>query len=144
MRGERNHQWSVPEDAAFERAPVLGHDQLLRPTSNDSLRLEGEGAKGDIVEYLHVDENAGKFYHEMKQDVEPYLKRVADMVSAGGTNAGKNKAKDFYLAASVPQVVIYKWLNARGLKMSDFKHDIVDEFLNDSDNAAFRVWKGKV
>lgn len=145
MQGEQvKHEWSVPEDAVYERAPVLGHDQLIRPTTSDSLRLEGEGSKGEIVEYLHVDENDGKFYHEMKQDVEPYLKRVADMVSAGGADAGKNKSKDFYLAASVPQVVVYAWLNKRGLTMKDFKDDVIDEFLNDSDNSAFRVWKGKV
>lgn len=143
MQGAQ-HEWSVPEDAVFERAPILAHDQLIRPTTSDSLRLEGEGSKGEIVEYLHVDENDGKFYHEMKQDIEPYLKRVQDMVSAGGHAAGKNKAKDFYLAASVPQVVIHAWLNKRGLTMREFKHDVVDDFLNDSDNSAFRVWKGKV
>lgn len=138
------HEWSVPEDAVFERAPVLGNDQLIRPTAIDSVRLEGEGVKGQIVEYLHVDEIAGKFYHEMKQNIEPYLDRVADMVSAGGVDAGKNKSKDFYLAASVPQVVIYAWLNKRGLTMKDFKNDVINEFLDDSDNSAFRVWKGKV
>ena len=144
MQREQVHEWSVPEDAVYERAPVLGHDQLIRPTAADSMRLEGEGKKGDIVEYLHVDENAGKFYHEMKQDIEPALKRVADMVAAGGTNAGKNKDKDFYLAAHVPQVVVLDWLKKRGLTIKDFKHDVIDQFLNDSDNAAFRVWKGKV
>lgn len=138
------HSWSVPEDAVYERASYLAHDQLLRPTAVDSVRLEGDGSKGEIVEYLHVDENDGKFYHEMKQDIEPCLKRVADMLSAGGSNAGKNKAGDFYHAMHVEPVVIYAWLNKRGLTMRDFKHDVIEDFLNDSENSAFRVWKGKV
>lgn len=144
MSEQQVHDWSVPEDAVFERAAYLEHDQLVRPTTSDSVRLEGEGAKGEIVEYLHVDTHDGKFYHEMKQDVEPYLKRVADMISDGGSNAGKNKAGDFYLAASVPKIVIYAWLNKQGLNMRDFKRDVIDKFLNDSENEPFRVWKGTV
>lgn len=136
--------WSVPEDAVFEKAAVLSHDLFVKPTAPDSLRLEGDGGKSEVVEYLHVDENDGKFYHEMRQDIEPCLRKVAELVSDGGTSAGKNKAGDFYLAAKVPLVVVQAWLNKRGLKMSDFKHDILDEFLNDSDNGAFRVWKGRV
>ena len=135
---------AIPEDAVFEKAPHLAHDQLAKPTAQDSLRLEGDAEKGEIVEYVHVDTNDGKFYHEMKQNVEPYLKHVADMVADGGSNAGKNKAGDFYLAASVPKIVIYAWLNKHGLTMQDFKHDVIDKFLNDSENAPFRVWKGAV
>lgn len=141
---QESQDWSVPEDAVFEKAAHLEHDQLVRPTTSDSVRLEGEGAKGEIVEYLHVDTNDGKFYHEMKQDVEPYLKHVANMVADGGSSAGKNKAGDFYLAASVPKVVIYAWLNKHGLTMKDFKHDVIDKFLNDTENQPFRVWKGQV
>lgn len=145
MLGEqKTTEWKVPEDAVFEEAPILGHDRLLKPTSNDAMRLEGDGIAGDIVEYLHVDENDGKFRHEMKQDVEPYLKRIRQMELDQGANVGKNKAGDFYLAASVPQVIIHAWLNKKGLKISDFRGKIIDDFLNDSDNSAFRVWKGKV
>jgi hypothetical protein len=136
--------WSLPDDVVFEKAEHLPHDQLIKPTAKDSMKLEGDGSAGQIVEYLHVDENDEKFYHEMKQDVEPYLDRVKDLRDIGGSNAGKNKDKDFYLAASVPQVVIYAWLNKRGLTMQDFKHGVIDDFLNDSDNAAFRVWQGRV
>lgn len=145
MQGEQvKHEWSVPEDAVYERAPILGHDQLIRPTTSDSLRLEGEGSKGEIVEYLHVDENDGKFYHEMKQDIEPCLKRVREMCLDGGSDAGKNKSRDFYHAMHVEPIVIYAWLNKRGLTMKDFKNDVLDQFIDDPDNSAFRIWKGKV
>ena len=146
MQGEHavyaNKEWEVPEDAVFEEVQVLGTDQLIKPTANDAWRLEGEGANGDIVEYLHVEDD--KMVHEMKQDVEPYLKRIREMEHAQGSNVGKNKAGDFYLAASVAPVVIHAWLNKRGLTMKDFKYEVVDNFLNDPDNSAFRVWKGKV
>lgn len=143
MSGEQPG-FEIPEDAVFEKAPVLRHDELIKPTTSDAMRLEGEGDLGEIVEYLHVDENDGNFVHEMKQDVEPYLKRIRDLEHEHGNNVGKNKAGDFYLAASVPPVVIYAWLNKRGLKIGDFKGPVIDEFLNDSDNGAFRVWKGRI
>lgn len=143
MSGEQPG-FEIPEDAVFEKAPVLRHDSIIKPTSSDAMRLEGVGSEGEIVEYVHVDENNGSFVHEMKQDVEPYLKRIRDLEHEQGNDVGKNKAGDFYLAASVPQVVIHAWLNKRGLKMSDFKGPVIDDFLNDSDNGAFRVWKGRV
>jgi len=141
---EDQASFEIPEDAVFEKAPVLRHDSLIKPTANDAMRLEGVGAHGDIVEYVHVDEHGGSFVHEMKQDVEPYLKRIRDLEHEHGNDVGKNKAGDFYLAASVAPVVIYAWLNKRGLKMADFKGSVIDDFLNDSDNSAFRVWKGRV
>jgi len=53
------------------------------------MRLEGVGSEGDIVEYVHVDENNGSFVHEMKQDVEPYLKRIRDLEHEQGNDVGK-------------------------------------------------------
>jgi hypothetical protein len=132
------------ENEVFEKASVLGHDNLIKPTANGSLRLEGEGAKGDIVEYLHVDDVEGKFYHEMKQNIEPVLNSIHQLELERGSGIGRNKKNDFLHAAHVPLVVLHDWLNKRGLQMRDFKHSVVDDFLNDTDNKAFRVWKGRV
>lgn len=136
--------FELPEDAVFEAAPVTAHDAVVKPTVSDSLHLDGRSSRGDVVEYLHVDETEGKFVHEMKQDVEPTLEWVKQQHSLYGNSSGKSSSGEFYHAARVPLVIIHAWLNQKGLKMSDFKGEIVDKFLNDSENAAFRVWQGRV
>lgn len=135
--------FELPSDVVFERAPSMQRDSVIAPTSADAMHLEGSSANGGIVEYLHVDDVDGVFRHEMKQDIEPYLKRVHDLVQARGKDAGKNIGKDMYLAASVPHVVLQGWLNERQLHMSDFKGQVVKDFLNDQNNKPFRVWQGK-
>lgn len=50
------------------------------------------------------------------------------------------------LVASVHPAVIHSWCAARGITMSQFMCDqkLSKQFLEDPDNAAFRVWKGAI
>lgn len=114
------------------------------PLTNGPIHLEGSIDRGQVEEHLHFDETGGTFTHEIKADVEPVLDYVKDQHSMYGKQAGKNKEGDFYHAARVPTVVIQAWLNVRGLTMADFKGEVIDRFLNDSENAAFRIWQGRV
>jgi hypothetical protein len=119
-------------------------DFAVRSRSADAERVSGNSEDGDVVEYLHYDEAEKTFSLEMVQDVEPVLDNVKELRNNGGNDAGKNKAGDFYLAGSFPQIIVYAWLKLRGLTQRDFKGQVVRDFLNDSEHAAFRVWPGRV
>jgi hypothetical protein len=134
----------IPEDAVFEKAPVTPADKVVKSAFSDALHLDGNSKKGEVVEYLKFDETEGKFAHELRQDVEPTLDWVKAQHLEQGSGVGKSKSGEWYHAASVPTVVVYAWLNRYGLKWADFKGDVVDKFLADSENAAFRVWQGRV
>lgn len=134
----------IPDTAQFELAPILSADKVAKSKSTDAMRVEGESAKGEVVEYIHYDEVDKTVTHELVQDVQPVLESAKKLHLEGGATAGKNKAGDFYHAARVPLVLVHAWLNARGLKMSDFKGQVLKDFLNDSDNRAFRIWQGRV
>ena len=136
--------FSLPDNAVFEYVEPIGHDKKIKPTAGDSIRIEGDSAKGEMVEYVHVDEKEGKLVHELKQDVEPTLEWVKQQHSLYGSSAGKSSTGEWYHAARVPLVVLHAWLNARGLQMRDFKGDLIDRFLNDTDNSSFRVWQGRI
>lgn len=94
-----------------------------------------------VVDYLHYDEVAKNFTHEIVQDVEPILEDVK--ARAALSNGGRSLSRDMYHAARVPTVVVHAWLKKRGLTMQDLKGSIVDDLLNDPDNAAWRIWKGR-
>lgn len=120
------------------------HDAVVKPKSLSAEKIEGDSSEGEVVEYLYYDESEKTFAVESVQNVEPILEHAKDMSSLNGNMAGKNKAGDFYLAGSFPVVLVYAWLKKCGLDMRDFKGDIVKRFLNDSEHAAFRIWKGQV
>lgn len=142
--GAKKSDFVVPEDAVFERARVLPHDAVVAPTSSDAIHLDGHSARGDIVEYLHFDDADGVFRHELRQDIEPTLNNVKEMRLDQGSSVGRGKSGEWMHAARVDKVVILQWLHNRGLAWSDFKGKLVREFLNDSDNGAFRLWPGRV
>ena len=136
----------VPEDAVFKKAPILPHDAAIKPQSGAAWHLNGNSANGDIVEYLH--EEDGKIIHEMKQDIEPSLKHAEALRNEGGMYAGmsvKNGvSNDMRHSAHVDQIVVVKWLQKRNMNMSHFKGQVITDFLNDPENAPFRVWRGRV
>lgn len=129
-------------------APVISDDRsqdlVVKSRSADGQRLGGDSSLGEAIEYYHYDEVDNTFTHEIVQDVEPVLKHIQGLRLDQGSNVGQNKAKDFYLAGSFPPVIIHAWLNQRGLKLSQFRGQIVKDFLNDPEHAAFRIWPGKV
>ena len=53
---------------------------------------------------------------------------------------------DMKHVASVDQAVIIDWCNKRGITFQRFMNDqsLVNAFLDDPDNSAFRIWKGRV
>ena len=93
----------LPEDAVFEKAPVLPHDKFVKPTYSDAIHLDGDGRNG-TVEYLHFDNTAGTFTHEMRANIEPTLNWVKDQDSLYGKQAGKSKSGEWYHAARVDEV----------------------------------------
>ena len=75
------------------------------------------------------------------------IKKVTDyskaMASAGATENSQGEK----LVASVHPAVIIAWLNKRGLTMAEFmsgNSDLARQFLEDSDNSQFRIWKGRI
>ena len=75
------------------------------------------------------------------------IKKVTDyskaMASAGATENSQGEK----LVASVHPAVIIAWLNKRGLTMAEFmsgNSDLARQFLEDSDNSQFRIWRGKI
>lgn len=60
--------------------------------------------------------------------------------------SGEGKGKDGWHVARCDGFTIMKWCNERGITWARFFQDerIVNEFLNDPDNAMWRVCKGRV
>lgn len=75
------------------------------------------------------------------QDCTPILEHAKAM-----HNAGMHGSSDMKLAASIPFVVVEKYLNDNRLLMSDFCADPAHmrAILNDPALAYFRVWPGRV
>lgn len=61
-------------------------------------------------------------------------------------NAGLTGTKDDKLVMSCDGFTIMDWCNRKGIKWGHFWRDKKAQlrFLEDPDNAAFRVWKGKI
>lgn len=61
-------------------------------------------------------------------------------------NSGFTGTSDMKLAASIPFVVIEKYLNANNVSYQDFMNsqEHKKRLLNDPANSYFRVWKGQV
>ena len=76
-------------------------------------------------------------------DIRKVVDHSKAMASAGMTeNSHGDK-----LVASVHPAVIIAWLNKRGLTMQEFMSggsDLAKQFLEDSDNSQFRIWRGKI
>lgn len=134
----------IANEAVVVPVEDRSQDTTFRSRSAGSERLDGDASKGDVLEYYHYDETEKTFTHELVEDVEPALKLAQRLRLEHGNNVGKNKAGDFYLAGSFPLVIVHAWLKRVGLKMPDFKGKVVNEFLNDPEHTAFRIWPGRV
>lgn len=107
-----------------------------------SILLNNPVEVGGTKEILHLDNTEGVAHYEIKGDVEPVLNWTKE--AAKEFNAGRMTSGDGYFVGRFPKEVILAWLSQRGLKMKDFKGDVLEKFVNDPDVAAFRVWKGHV
>jgi hypothetical protein len=61
-------------------------------------------------------------------------------------SAGAGKGKDEYLCMSVHPYVLDSWLIRHGITYAEFMRDqkLQTRFVEDPDNAAFRVWEGRL
>jgi len=75
------------------------------------------------------------------QDCTPYADHAKAM-----HNEGFHGSSDMKLAASVPNVLVEKYLNDNRILMSEFvgSPDHQRRFLNDPAIAHFRIWRGRI
>jgi len=83
----------------------------------------------------------GNLITGMVQDCDPIV-----TACKAAHNEGRHGSKDMRLAASVPLVVIERYMHDNGLTYEQFSHDPFHKraILNDPALAAFRIWPGKV
>lgn len=88
-----------------------------------------------------LDDGSTVFYHGVSgQDLDTlatYCRERGEVERQGS---------DMKLAASVEGTVIMDWCNKRGITWSRFMNDqgLLARFLDDPENACFRVWKGRI
>lgn len=95
---------------------------------------------GLIVEAVGVD-SVGVGVTADKRDLDALAKHCADMRAIGAGNG-----KDDKLCMSVDGWVINDWCVKHGVTFADFMRDrrMQTRFIEDPDNAAFRIWEGKL
>lgn len=76
-----------------------------------------------------------------KRDLDTLAKHCADMRAIGAGNG-----KDEKLAMSVDGWVINDWCVRKGITFAEFMRDrkLQTRFIEDPQNAAFRIWEGRL
>jgi hypothetical protein len=76
-----------------------------------------------------------------KADLDALAKHCADMRAAGEGNG-----KDDKLAMRADTFTITAWCERKGVTWKQFFRtpELIDRFIMDPDNAAFRVWQGRL
>lgn len=76
-----------------------------------------------------------------KRDLDALAKHCADLRSVGAGNGKGDK-----LCMSVDGWVINDWCVKKGITFAEFMRDqsLQTRFVEDPDNAAFRVWEGRL
>ena len=102
------------------------------------MRTDIQSAPGVVTTVALED---GALHTGTTQDCTPYLERAKAM-----HNEGRHGTKDMKLAASVPMVLVEKYLNTNGILMSDFVRSPEHQkrFLGDPAISHFRIWKGAI
>lgn len=75
------------------------------------------------------------------QDCTPYAEHAKAMHNAG--NHGSSEVRH---AAKIPYVIVEAYCNEHGINMHEFLNDPahIKRMVMNPDNAAFRIWKGKI
>lgn len=94
---------------------------------------------GDVSTVVALED--GALHTGSIQDCTPYVERTKAM-----HNEGFHGSKDMKLAASVPFVLVEKYLNDNRLLMSEFvgSPEHQKRFLGDPAIEHFRIWKGRI
>lgn len=66
---------------------------------------------GDVETRAHYDPNEDRMVLETVQDVEPYLERNKRLANEGD---GYSKTREWRRVASIPNVIIEKWMREEG------------------------------
>lgn len=86
-------------------------------------------------------EHDGRIFIAQTQDCTPIAERAKAL-----HNAGEFGSSEMRHAATIPDVILEKYMNERGVTyaelMSDPKHFRI--ICNDPDNKMFRVWPGRL
>ena len=84
----------------------------------------------------------GQIVQQQTHDYTPVLDRNKALRSAGRVGLGKES----YLAANIPMKQWHEWAKKHGVSPSDnhAMREVVIKELNDSNNAHFRVWEGRI
>lgn len=93
---------------------------------------------------IYYDANEDKTHIVSTQDVEPIFNNNKRQYN----DAGGFKSEVFNKKASIPFVVLFKWLQEKGIRYDEFMQDpegkILRRFLNDPDNKFCLTRPGKV
>ena len=95
-----------------------------------------------ISDKFHYDQKTGGFAIETVQDVEPIL----EANKRAFNDAREFKSEVFNKKASIPMVVLMKWLADKGITYREFSIDnsILKRFINDPDNKFCLTRPGKI
>lgn len=95
-----------------------------------------------ISEKYHYDQLTDKLHIERVQDVQPIL----EANKRAQNDAGNFKSEVFNKKASIPLIVLEKWLADKGITYQEFMGNdkVLKRFLNDPDNSFCLTRKGKV
>jgi hypothetical protein len=96
-----------------------------------------------VVTILHYDEGDDKLVCERVQDVEPILESNKALQNDG--TAGYSPSKDLRRIASIPLILVEKWLREEGINVFDRNHwPAVRNKLNSPEYSYLRTSKWRV
>lgn len=95
-----------------------------------------------ISETVHWDENDKKMIVQEQHNFHAVAEQAKALKSAGVDGLGK----DNKLVGRIPMKLWYEWAKKWGVKATDHEamRQVVARELNDSANAHFRVWEGRI
>lgn len=86
-------------------------------------------------------EQDGRLFIAQTQDCTPIVERTKAL-----HNAGAFGSSDMKHAATIPDVILNKYMNEHGISYQELMNNPVHirRICNDPDNSMFRVWPGKL
>jgi hypothetical protein len=90
---------------------------------------------------FHYDEMEDRVTINRSEDVEPLLNRLASQRAEGYTGSA-----DMKFVGTIPNIIVEKYLNEKGVSMQDFINDDIHimRIMNDPEYKHLRVWQGRM